>query len=126
MLTWRMRDCRLAHADSARPVVAGTITPCEAAQTASPARCPKFACAWPAVFGPATIYELICEAEGPMVQGLGFAAVRDLISFLRYDSQRKEPLRMPTASRPRPGPRFRRFAERPVSAQLSLSRLQRR
>lgn len=41
------------------------------------------------------IYELICEAEGPIVQGTGYAAVRDLISFLRYDTTEKNPLRKP-------------------------------
>jgi len=36
---------------------------------------------------PGYIYELVCEAEGPIVQGLGFAAVRDLISGLRHDTK---------------------------------------
>jgi hypothetical protein len=40
---------------------------------------------------PGTIYELICEAEGPIVQGLGFAATRDLISFLRHDATKRNP-----------------------------------
>jgi hypothetical protein len=44
-------------------------------------------------FRPGYIYELVCEAEGPIVQGLGYAAVRDLISFLRYDATDKNPLR---------------------------------
>jgi hypothetical protein len=38
-------------------------------------------------FRPGYLYELVCEAEGPIVQGLGFAAVRDLISFLRYQGK---------------------------------------
>jgi len=46
-------------------------------------------------FRPGYIYELICEAEGPIVQGLGFAATRDLISFLRYDETARNPLRLP-------------------------------
>jgi poly(3-hydroxybutyrate) depolymerase len=45
-------------------------------------------------FRPGYIYELVCEAEGPIVQGLGFAAVRDLISFLRYDASEKNPFRV--------------------------------
>jgi hypothetical protein len=44
-------------------------------------------------FRPGYLYELICEAEGPVVQGLGFAAVRDLVSFLRYDGGERNPLR---------------------------------
>jgi hypothetical protein len=42
---------------------------------------------------PGYIYELVCEAEGPIVQGLGFAAVRDLVSFLRHDDGKDNPLR---------------------------------
>jgi hypothetical protein len=44
-------------------------------------------------FRPGYIYELVCEAEGPIVQGVGYAAVRDLISFLRYDGSPRNPLR---------------------------------
>ncbi|MCS6850962.1 MAG: alpha/beta hydrolase domain-containing protein [Gemmataceae bacterium] len=44
---------------------------------------------------PGYLYELIAEAEGPIVQGLGFAAVRDLVSFLRYDRSARNPLRTP-------------------------------
>jgi hypothetical protein len=35
---------------------------------------------------------LICEAGGPIVQGLGFAAVRDLVSFLKHDTSKLNPL----------------------------------
>jgi hypothetical protein len=44
-------------------------------------------------FRPGYIYELVCEAEGPVVQGLGYAAVRDLVSFLRHDAGKQNPLR---------------------------------
>jgi hypothetical protein len=43
-------------------------------------------------FRPGYIYELICEAEGPIVQGLGYAAVRDLVSFLRHNTGAGNPL----------------------------------
>jgi hypothetical protein len=43
-------------------------------------------------FRPGYIYELICECEGPIVQGTGFAAVRDLVSFLKYDASKTNPL----------------------------------
>ncbi|MEU6375643.1 alpha/beta hydrolase domain-containing protein [Streptomyces sp. NPDC046909] len=36
-------------------------------------------------FRPGWIYELTYEAEGPLVLGLGLAAVRDLVSHLRHD-----------------------------------------
>ncbi len=38
-------------------------------------------------FKPGHIYELIYQAKNPLVLGLGFAVVRDLISFLRYASR---------------------------------------
>lgn len=44
-------------------------------------------------FRPGYLYELVCECEGPVVQGLGYAAVRDLVSFLRYDATPANPLR---------------------------------
>jgi hypothetical protein len=50
-------------------------------------------------FRPGYIYELICEAEGPIVQGLGYAATRDLISFLRYSESKDNPLRLPDGKR---------------------------
>jgi hypothetical protein len=43
-------------------------------------------------FRPGYLYELIAEAEGPIVQGLGFAAVRDLVSFLKYDDSTRNPV----------------------------------
>lgn len=44
-------------------------------------------------FRPGYLYELVCEAEGPIVQGLGFTAVRDLVSFLHHDGSARNPLR---------------------------------
>ena len=38
----------------------------------------------PARFDGGAIYELIYQAKNPIVMGLGFAAMRDAISFLRY------------------------------------------
>ncbi len=37
------------------------------------------------LFAPIKIYELWYEATGPKVLGIGFATVRDLVSFLRYE-----------------------------------------
>ncbi len=47
---------------------------------------------FPAGFSPNYIYELTYEARDPTVMGLGFAATRDLISFLRYDTSDANPL----------------------------------
>jgi hypothetical protein len=46
----------------------------------------------PAGFSPNFVYELTYEARDPVVMGLGFAATRDLISFLRYNSTDGNPL----------------------------------
>jgi hypothetical protein len=40
----------------------------------------------PAGFDGGAIYELVYEAKEPRVMGLGFAATRDLISFLRHEA----------------------------------------
>jgi hypothetical protein len=39
-----------------------------------------------ATFDPNRVYEMSFQAKDPLVQGVGFAATRDLISFLRYDT----------------------------------------
>ena len=46
-------------------------------------------------FEPGVIYELIYEARGSVVQGTGFAAMGDLVSFLKYDRSDRNPLRRP-------------------------------
>ena len=40
----------------------------------------------PAGFDGGAIYEFVYRAKDPIVMGLGFAAIRDAISFFRYDS----------------------------------------
>ena len=44
-------------------------------------------------FEPGVLYELVYEGEGSLVQGVGLASVRDLISFLHHDAGDKNPLR---------------------------------
>ncbi len=46
-------------------------------------------------FQPGYLYELIYEAEGSLVQGLGFAGMRDLVSFLKHNPSAGNPLRRP-------------------------------
>ncbi len=46
----------------------------------------------PAGFRPGWIYELIYTAKDPLVHGLGHVAVRDFISFLKYDATDANPL----------------------------------
>src|SRR5690348_3202722 len=47
---------------------------------------------YPAGFSTNYVYDLIYEARDPMVMGLGFAATRDIVSFLRYDASDGNPL----------------------------------
>lgn len=44
-------------------------------------------------FRPGYLYELVAEASDPLVQGLGFAAVRDLVSYLRHGGGDDHPFR---------------------------------
>src|SRR5258708_2656606 len=43
-------------------------------------------------FRPGAIYQLSYIAKDPPVAGIGFAATRDLVDFLRYDTSDKNPL----------------------------------
>lgn len=47
---------------------------------------------YPAGFDPGWIYELIYTAKDPKVMGLGHVAVRDFVSFLKYDRTDANPL----------------------------------
>jgi hypothetical protein len=40
---------------------------------------------------PGYIYELVYEAQGSLVQGLGLAGIRDLVAFLKYEASDKNP-----------------------------------
>jgi hypothetical protein len=42
---------------------------------------------------PGWIYEVVYEAEGPIVQGVGLAGIRDLVACLKYDTTERNPLR---------------------------------
>jgi hypothetical protein len=76
---------------------------------------------YPAGFQPGWIYELIYTAKDPKVMGLGHVAVRDFVSFLKYDDERRQP-----AAGTREGLCLGPLADRPLPARLRLSRLQRR
>jgi hypothetical protein len=47
---------------------------------------------------PGWIYEVVYEAEGPLVQGTGLAGIRDLISALKYGKGEQNPLLMENGS----------------------------
>jgi alpha/beta hydrolase family protein len=44
-------------------------------------------------FQPGKIYEVVYEAKDPAVAGVGLAAVRDFLSYLKYDPQAMAPVR---------------------------------
>ena len=44
-------------------------------------------------FLPGKIYEVVYEAKSPVVVGVGLAAVRDFLSYLKYDPQATAPVR---------------------------------
>ncbi len=92
VLTWRMHET-----DERVPIPRGQWSlermPIPVVKEGVPGTLPQIRLRVAGGFRPGYLYELICEAEGPIVQGLGFAAVRDLISFLRCDDSQRNPLR---------------------------------
>lgn len=79
---------------------------------------------------PGYLYELVYEAHGSLVQGLGLAGIRDLVSFLKHETTDRNPLSVPDekdAAKRRSTCAVRvwiwRVAERPVPADVSLRRL---
>jgi hypothetical protein len=57
----------------------GTIEPCATGEASAATHC-----LLPAGFRAGWIHELVFTARDPLVQGLGFTAVRDFLAFLRY------------------------------------------
>ena len=51
----------------------------------------------PGGFEPGWIYELVYEGRDPLVLGLGFVAVRDLVSFLKHEARDSEGRANPVA-----------------------------
>jgi len=64
----------------------------EYTSTAGPAAGTKIRLAGGAAFVPNDIYEFSYTAKDPTVNGVGFAAVRDWVAFLRYDTSDANPL----------------------------------
>ncbi len=50
---------------------------------------PYYICLSSGSFSPNLLYEMVFKVQNPLVLGIGFAATRDFISFLRYDSTDK-------------------------------------
>jgi hypothetical protein len=91
-LTWRLReaDARVVipHGQWKLKVSPQKIPPGELATL------PIVEVELPGGFKPGYIYELIYEAQGSLVQGLGLAGIRDLMTFLKHDTSARNPLRL--------------------------------
>ena len=120
--TWWMARATVVPRDQVEAAVAWPLR--KSRQSGPSGRCRKFVSISKGGFEPGVLYELIYEGEGSLVQGVGFASVRDLISFLRHDASPQNPLCRRRQTGDQSCLRLRRFAERPISAHLALSRLQ--
>ena len=86
---------RLTYPTASRDATGGMLS-VRATQTGKRQAPPDLAWTWvgdseievarPAGFDGGAIYEFIYQAKDPIVLGLGFAAMRDAISFLRYEA----------------------------------------
>jgi len=91
----RMSEARLlrrAHALAPREVIPASewsFAKCPDGKNATPS---NLDVCYPAGFTPNALYELVYVAQDPVVMGIGFAATRDLISFLRYERSAANPL----------------------------------
>ena len=94
-LAWRLVDDR--HVEITRPTAPG--------------------------FDRGAIYEFIYRARDPIVMGIGFAAIRDIVSFLRHDNERQSAGAPGAAAHP-PCAGFRHLAERPRASRSGASRVQ--
>ncbi|MCH9655609.1 MAG: hypothetical protein K0U86_09650 [Planctomycetes bacterium] len=61
-------------------------------ENASPSQLPKVELEYPTGFKKLHIYELIYEAQDPVVMGTGFTSVRDLVSALKHGTGEGNPL----------------------------------
>lgn len=91
-LTWRVRekDPRVAIPRSQFRLEVQLARP-----GARPDELPQVDLVLSGGFRPGYLYELVYEAENPLVQGLGFAGIRDFVSFLKHDTGERNPLRRP-------------------------------
>ena len=95
-LTWRRaeKDPRIPIPRSQWDIISKTFPEEDPEWTSLPQVTLRLPCG----FRPGYLYELIYEAKNPVVMGLGFAAVRDLISYLRHETNARNPLFDPDSS----------------------------
>jgi len=90
-LTWRLKESDPRQPISRDQWKLERIAPAPVPE-GTPGTLSQVRCHLEGGFQPGVLYELICEVENPIVQGVGLAAVRDLVSFLKYDTSAKNPL----------------------------------
>ncbi len=98
----RARLIRRAHADAPDELIAReewSFGACRDGKTVTPGN--NDICL-PAGFTPEYVYHLSYPATDPLPTGLAFAATRDVVSFLRYDTSNANPLVAHGAHEPQP------------------------
>ncbi len=89
--------CRKYEQDPRRPIATGEWQFARLDSDGTPLPS-AFHCYLPAGFRPGWIYELVYLARNPLVLGLGFTGVRDLVSFLKYSDTDSDGAANPLAS----------------------------
>lgn len=108
-LTWRLRE-----ADARIPIPPGQwrLESREVESDGQKGLLPEVTCVLAGGFRPGYLYELVYEAEGSLIQGLGLAGIRDLVSYLR---------RAPGPGNPLAGPSGRSVVSHTVGFGVSQS-----
>lgn len=92
ILTFRMRETD-PRVEIPRPQWSVEPQPLKAVEAGVPGTLGPMRLRVAGGFRPGYLYELVCEAEGSLVHGVCYAAVRDLVSFLKHDASPRNPLR---------------------------------
>jgi hypothetical protein len=90
--TARARLLRRAHADAPDELIPRDDWSFNSCPEGKPVVASLTDICLPAGFSPDYVYHLVYEARDPQVMGLAFAATRDIVSFLRYDTSSANPL----------------------------------
>lgn len=90
--TPRARLIRRAHADAPDEVIPRDEWSFASCPEGKPVTPSVVDICLPAGFSPEYVYYLVYQARDPIVMGLAFAATRDIVSFLRYDTSNANPL----------------------------------
>jgi hypothetical protein len=85
---WSLTSQTTSGVDSTKtPITNWTWANCPSGPPGTPN--PYFICLGSGTFNQNLLYEMVYTVQNPLVLGVGFAATRDFISFLRYESKDK-------------------------------------